>query len=106
MSEPARRPLVLLGLQGLGHLRLEHFLHHRLQQRPKSVLIAGQYRFPVQLSRRSLVLGHGVFPFHGVGDVEHHHHAMAAAALNAFAEPSAHYPSSHAGQHSVGGTGP
>jgi hypothetical protein len=32
-----------------------------------------------------------VFPFHGVGDVEHHHHAMAAAALNAFAEPSAHY---------------
>jgi hypothetical protein len=37
------------------------------------------------------VLGHGVFPFHGVGDVEHHHHAMAAAALNAFAEPSAHY---------------
>jgi hypothetical protein len=24
--------------------------------------------------------GHGVFPFHGVGDFEHHHHAMAAAA--------------------------
>ncbi len=40
--------------------------------------------------------------FHGVGDVKHHHHAMATSALNLFAERSAHYPAQtvqQAGQH-------
>ena len=80
MPQPICRPLVLLGLKRLGHLRLKHLLNDSLQQRPKSIRVARQHRFPVESSRRSLAIGHGVFPFHGVGDVEHHHHAMAASA--------------------------
>jgi len=67
-------------MKRLGHLSLEHLLNHRLQQSPKPIILARQHRFPVKPSWRSLAIGHGVFPFHGVGDVEHHHHAMATAA--------------------------
>src|SRR5260221_12936072 len=81
MPEPVRCPFVLLGLKLLGHLRLKPLLNDGLQQRPKSILVvARQHCFPVESSRRSLAIGHGVFPFHGVGEVEHHHHAMAASA--------------------------
>src|SRR5260221_14501727 len=81
MPEPVRCPFVLLGLKLLGHLRLKPLLNDGLQQRPKSILVvARQHCFPVESSRRCLAIGHGVFPFHGVGEVEHPHHAMAASA--------------------------
>src|SRR6185312_15674092 len=65
MPQAPRRPLTLLGLQRLGHLRLEHLLHNGLQKRAKAILVTAQHRFPVMPGRRSLSIGHGVFPFHG-----------------------------------------
>jgi hypothetical protein len=49
--------------KNLRHLRLNDLLNDRLQERPKSIFVARQHRFPVGLGRRSLVLGNGMFPF-------------------------------------------
>jgi hypothetical protein len=49
---------------------------------------------PFQFNARDLTstLGHGVRPLHRVGDVEHHHHAVAGSQYIAFAQQARKHP--------------
>ena len=80
VRQPRLGPLALGGANRFRHLRLERGLNQRFHRRTHEIFVPRRQSFQVDNFRLTLALGHGVHP-HGVGDVRHHQHAMAAQAV-------------------------
>jgi hypothetical protein len=91
-TEPIRIiiPRALLSRQRLRHLRFQHRPYPSI--RARKITIRRQQPFQFNARDLSSTLGQGVRPLHRVGDVEHHHHAMAASQHIAFAQHARQYP--------------
>lgn len=76
VRQPARRALPFRRTDRLRHLRLERLLHQRLNRLAQELPVPRQQLFQIDNFPLTPSLGHGVLPFNGVGDLQHHQHAM------------------------------